>query len=665
MKLVWRIALPAAFLASLVLMLPGAANDTRMATAAMGGDHGAVRSLIEQKVDVNVAQGDGMTALHWAAFQDDLEMTRMLLAAGAGVKAATRDGAITPLLLACTGGNAAIIQAILDAGADVNSANANGTTALMSASSAGNPDAVKLLLDRGADIKAKEHAHGQTALMFAAALNRSAVVKLLLQRGAEANAVSDTKPVARVRFDQDGNIVDTPAGRGAPGAAAAAAAGGAGGGRRGGRGGGRGGAVDGQAPAAAPLTNAAADAADAAADAADAAAKAKSAQDAAKDDLDALSHGLGFKTATYAFAKLPVVAGDVAARAPRRVGPEFTGGMTALLYAAREGHLEAVRALLEGGADINLMSADKFTPLVEAITNGHLDVARYLVDHNANPNLPTLAGLEALYAVIDVQWAPHAWFPQPDVEQEKTGYLDLMKALLDHGADVNAAVNEKLWFRSFTNDYTWVDPAGATAFWRAAQSSDTAAMKLLVEHGADTNIATKSGETPLMAAAGIGWAANWSVNAPIPLVDAVKYCVELGNDVNAADNRGYTALHGAGYLGNNDMVTYLVSKGAKVDARSKAGDFPADMANGPTRFGQPHPETLALLEKLGSPNSHNCRSDLCVVQPRASIYERPLTVAEQTDKDNLDKLATAMGFQSSVYLVDVPGGGRGGRGGQR
>src|SRR5260370_33282825 len=153
-------------------------------------------------------------------------------------------------------------------------------------------------------------------------------------------------------------------------------------------------------------------------------------------------------------------------------------------------------------------------------------------------------------------------------------------------------------------------------------------MRLLVEHGADPKIATKSGDTALMAAAGIGWAANWSVNAPLPLVDAVAYCVELGIDINAADNRGYTALHGAAYLGNNDMVNYLVGKGAKVDAKSKAGDTVADMANGPTRLGQPHLETVALLEKLGSPNSHNCRSYLCVLQPNANVYQRPFTPSQ-------------------------------------
>jgi len=319
-----------------------------------------------------------------------------------------------------------------------------------------------------------------------------------------------------------------------------------------------------------------------------------------------------------------------------------------LLYAAREGHMETVKALVEGHVNVNeVRGGDKFSPLVTAIANGHLTIAKYLLDHGADPNLVTVSGLTALYATIDVQWAPKAWFPQPSTDQEKVTYLELMRALLEHGANVNAEVGEKLWFRSFTNDYTWVDPAGATAFWRAAQSSDVAAMHLLIEFKADPKLASKSGDTPLMAAAGIGWAANWSVNAPYPLVDAVKYCVELGNDVNAADNRGYAALHGAAYLGDNDMINFLVSKGARVDARSRGGDSPADMANGPTRFAQPHVDTVALLEKLGSPNSHNCRSDQCVVAagPGGS---------QVTDKDLLDKLARALGFKEAAYLPDHP-----------
>ncbi len=619
------------FLPLVLIALPLSAADTRIADAAMQGNQPLVRTLLAQKLDPNQPQGDGMTALHWAAFHDDLDLAKLLLSSGADIKAETRNGKVTPLFMACTNGNPAMIDAIVRAGADPNSVNANGTTALMIASAAGNPEAVKVLLDRGASINAKESAHGQTALMFAAAQNRAAVVKLLLSRKADVDVFTPPKSVERVRFDQDGNIVETPT----------ASAAGAGRGGRGGRG----------APAR-PMSAQEADKADAAADAAAAAAAAKAAVDNARSDVSTLARALGFASAEFAAAKPKAVAGDVAARAPRRVGPEFTGGMTALLYAAREGHMDTVRALIEGGANLNIASADKFTPLSEAIINGHFDVAKYILDRGADPNVASVSGVTPLFATIDVQWAPHAWFPQPSTEQEKTSHIELMKALLDHGANPNAPINEKLWFRSYTNDYTWVDPAGATPFWRAAQSSDVPAMKLLVEHGADPKTPTRSGDTPLHAAAGIGWAANWSVNAPLPLVDAVKYCIELGNDIKAVDNRGYTALHGAAYLGNNDMVNYLVSKGAYPAARSKAGDFPADMANGPTRFGQPHPETVALLEKLGSPNSHNCRSDQCVVQAGASIYNRVLAPAEQADKDNLDHLAKAIGFKEVEYLPE-------------
>jgi uncharacterized protein len=596
------------------------AGDARLSEAAMRGDHAAVASLLKQGVDIDGAQGDGSTALHWAAFNDDLETTKILIATGANVKVTTREGAITPLFMAANNGNAAIIEALLKAGAGANSVKANGTTALMLAASSGNPEAVKVLLDRGADVNAKESVHGQTALMFAAALNRDAAIRVLLAHGADPNISTTVRKLERVRFDQDGNVVEDRPGGG-----------------RGGRGG---------APEKSPEVM----------DAEAAAAAMKVANETQKSDLDVLSHALSLKNVVYLTAKPRARAGDVAARPPRKVGADFMGGMTALLYASREGHMDTVKALVEAKADVNQVSGgDKFSPMVTAITNGHLTLAKYLLDHGANPNLITVSGLSALYATIDVQWAPKAWFPQPSTDQEKVTYLELMKALLDKGANVNEQVGEKLWFRSFTNDYTWVDPAGATSFWRAAQSSDTAAMRLLIEYKADPKIAIKSGDTPLMAAAGIGWAANWSVNAPVPLIDAVKYCVELGNDVNAQDNRGYSALHGAAYLGDNDMINYLVSKGAKPDARSKAGDSPADMANGPTRFGQPHPESVTLLEKLGSTNSHNCRSDQCVVAAKANIYDRPLSVAEQADKDMLDKFAVSLGFKESTYLVDVPG----------
>ena len=607
-----------------------AAADTRLADAAQQGNKELVRTLLKEKADVNGAQGDGMTALHWAANKDDLEMAKALLAAGANAKAMTRLGEITPLFMACTVGDAPMIDALLKAGADAKSVKANGTTALMMAASSGSPDAVKILLDRGADINAKESAHGQTALMFAAALNRTAVVKLLASRGATLDVETSVRKLERVRFDQDGNIVeDKPAGR-----AGAAREGGA-------------------APKAATPDAEALDVFARSIGFESAEYKIDTAA-AEKAQLDVFAKSVGFKEVSYLVAKKAAKAGDIGFRGPRKVGPDFAGGMTALIYAAREGHLDTVKALVEAGADVNHISGgDKMSPMVEAIINGHLDIAKYLLDKGADPNLVGLSGLAPLYAVIDVQWAPKAWFPQPSVEQEKITHLELMQALLDKGANVNAQVGEKLWFRSFTNDYTWVDPAGATAFWRAAQSGDVPAMKLLLAHGADAKLKNKADETPLHAAAGIGWAWNWTVRAPFPPIDAVKLCVEQGNDVNAQDNRGYTPLHGAAFLGDNDMINYLVSKGAKTDLKSRAGDSIADMANGPTRFGQPHAETVALLEKLGSPNSHNCRSDQCVVASKSDIYDRR-TPADYDQIAQMDSFAKSVGFASAVYNVDAP-----------
>jgi ankyrin repeat protein len=229
-----RILFAGLFAAALAVGIVIAASDSRLSDAAMQGDKNAVRQLLKDRVDVDGAQGDGSTALHWAAFHDDLDMVKLLLAAGSNVKATTREGGITPLFMACQNGNAAIIEALLKAGADPNAVNANGTTALMTAASSGSADSVKVLVERGADVKALESAHGQSALMFAAALNRDAVVRFLLGHGAAPDVISKVTKVERVRFDQDGNIVEERAG-------------GAAGGGRGGRGG-RG------AAAAAPIT---------------------------------------------------------------------------------------------------------------------------------------------------------------------------------------------------------------------------------------------------------------------------------------------------------------------------------------------------------------------------------------------------------------------------
>ena len=187
-----------------------AAPTADLANAAMLGDIDRVQSQLEEGADVNAAQGDGMTALHWAVHKDNLEMARMLLDAGADVKSATRIGSITPLFMAGGNGSATMIDLLLKAGADANAANELGTTALMKTAASGSVDAVNSLLEHGASVNTVEKARQQTALMFAAALDRAPVVRLLAARGADLNAISKMVPVGNDLVDEDGNPIPAP-----------------------------------------------------------------------------------------------------------------------------------------------------------------------------------------------------------------------------------------------------------------------------------------------------------------------------------------------------------------------------------------------------------------------------------------------------------------------
>jgi len=179
-----------------------------------------------------------------------------------------------------------------------------------------------------------------------------------------------------------------------------------------------------------------------------------------------------------------------------------------------------------------------------------------------------------------------------------------MAALLDRGADPNARLKNKLWFRPSDHDDMWVGTAGTTAFWRAAFANDVPAMKLLASRGADPNLGSLENNSPLMAAAGLGWTANFHQTVPRARMAAASLCLELGADVNATDVFKYTPVHGAAYLGDKELVKFLVDKGARLDARTIFGTSVTDMANGFVAYSslpRSHPEAVALIQELGGP----------------------------------------------------------------
>jgi ankyrin repeat protein len=591
---------------------PSGGSRSPVADAAMRGQRDAIRTLLQQGADVNAARGDGMSALHFAAERNDAEMAAMLLYAGANVGAVTRIGQYTPLHVAAKSGSDTVADALIKAGAVVDAkAVPSGATPLHLAAGGGSAAVVTRLLAAGADKNAREAEWGQTPLIFAAAQNRVEAIRALLGRGADPDVTTSVIDIAqRTALDRAANTrqrkVLESYGVGPE-----------------------------QQPSASQM---------------------QAAVQASRELFlsgkipppDKNDTGEGDRDRNFN---------------PEEINPPVTtkGGLTALLHAARQGHLDAARALLDGGASIDKTGAgDGTSPLLMAVLNGQFDMALLLIERGANPNLSSKAnGATPLWAAVNTQWQPRTRFPQPqEMELQQATYLDVMKALLDKGADPNARLTSHPWYLVYTGcgnrNCGLADTSGSTAFWRAAYSVDVAAMRMLIQYGADPNITTIAprqpirrggdarpagaggpvaptpvdgqarynappippggpGALPIHAAAGVeygeGFAGNAHRHAPGGWLPAMKYLVEeLGADVNARDNDGYTPLHHAAARGDNDMIRYLVSMGADVRAVARSGQTTADMANGPVQRVSPFPETVALLEKLGSRNSHRCVS---------------------------------------------------------
>ena len=566
-------ALAAAVVVSSVLVQAQAPRSA-VADAAMAKDAALVRQLLKGGADANGSQGDGMSALHWASLHGDAAMAEMLIVAGANVRATTRIGGFTALHLASQAGKAAVVAPLVKGRAPVDARTATGATALMLAAGAGSAEIVRTLAEAGADLNSTETANGQSALMFAASGGRTEAAALLIAKGADLTLRSRVVDLTKLEVPEEVlqdqlRQQQTPAVRNEGGAAAPAA--------------------------------------------------------------PSSSSRVAGVLRPYKYNEL--------------IGNY--GGLTALHFAARQGATDTVRALVEGGADVNvLMAGDKTSPMLIAAVNGQFDLVTYLLSKGADPNLASDAGMAPLYAVLNLQWAPKSFYPQPRAQLQQQGsYLEVMRQLLARGADPNARLQRKIWYTQYNFDLLRVDDAGATPFWRAAYASDIEAMKMLVAAGADPAVPTAkpasndrfrqggvtSGDAnrdhsglpqvmtagpdipPLLAASGAGYGEGFAGNAhrfaPTGMLAAVRYLVEeLGTSVNVRDADGNTALHHAASRGDNEMISYLVSKGGDVTLLNRGGQTTADMANGPVQRVQPYPGTIKLLESLGAKNNHKCVS---------------------------------------------------------
>lgn len=469
LRVVRRLTLPALLMLASTAM---AAGDLRLVEAVKNKATDAVPALLKQHVNVNAAEPDGATALHWAAHWNDLETADVLIRAGANVKA-SNDYGVTPLWLAAVNGSAAMVDRLLKAGANPNAALPTGETVLMTAAQTGNADAVRKLLAAGANANAVESTRGQTALMWALWQKHDDVARVLIEHGADIHASSKS-------------------------------------------------------------------------------------------------------------------------------------GSTPLMFAAREGDVEAARMLLDHGVDINQTASDGVTALHAATVKGQVDAVRFLLDRGADPN-----AIGPGYTPL--HWASGIWetmftydYTVESGELSVLGGLRpaakeaIVKALLAHGADVNARTSKsppRYGYALFNTKLV----IGATPFYLAAMAADVSTMRLLLAHGADATIGTADATTVLMVAAG---RARSDSEAAIPesrVLDAVKLVLELGADINTADAQGDTTLHAATYAGLNNVVRFLVQKGAALNARNRIGNTPLKAALGWTLNGMLYSRssTAVVLRELG------------------------------------------------------------------
>lgn len=466
---------PAVLLTLLVAVAASAAETAApLADAVENQERDRIEALLKSGADLNAAQIDGMTALHWAIWRDDRETARRLVQAGADVKVANRYE-VRPLSLACANGDTELVELLLKSGADANTTLPGGETALMTAARTGKVDAVQALVAHKATVNAKDR-KGQTAVMWAAAEGHADVVRVLIEAGAD------------------------------------------------------------------------------------------------------------FRT-------------------------PLKSGFTPLLFAVREGRRKVVQVLLQAGADVNeAMQPDRpggraprkgTSPLLMAVENGHFDLATALLDAGADPN-DQRSGFTALHVITWVR-KPNRGDgldgQPPPIGSGNMTSLQFVRELVSHGADVNARLKHG------TSGRGQLSQTGATPFLMACDTADLPLMRVLVELGADPTIPNVDRTPPLVAASGFGTLApSEEAGTEEEIVEAVTYLLELGADINAVDDHGETAMHGAAYNNAPKVVELLTAHGAKIEVwnqKNKYGWTPLAIAEGdrPGTNFKPSPPTIAAIRR--------------------------------------------------------------------
>ena len=446
------------------------------------------------------------------------------------------------------------LQTLLRQHADVNVAQPDGTTALQWAAHWNDPETVGVLLKAGADAKAANH-YGATPLSEAAALGNAKIIEQLLKAGADPNTrtTADAETVlmtsahagnldaVKVLLDHGADVNGKEGYRGQTALMWAAAE---------------------RHPDVVKLL---------------------------------LQHGADWKVqSSFRETKIPKLS------TASSISPISRGGLTAFLFAAREGDIETAKVMLDAQVDINQTDVDGTSGLVVSIMNKKYTFAKFLLDRGADPNVTDVKGRAALYAAIDSRNEDWSALPVRK-EQDPLPSMELIKAILAHGAKPNAQLTHNLPGRSGMDSGDVALDEGTSPFMRAARSGDAPSMRVLLAAGADPKLVTKDGNSALLFAAGIGYRDKNTRGTDAEALEALQVCIEKGLDINQTNAKGETALHGAANRGSDLLAKFLVEHGAMLDAKSKAGFTPLDVALGKNSFGLPvpHDSTVALLRSLG------------------------------------------------------------------